>query len=77
MKRTLALLIILVAVLTQRGAFAHSGPACDCNVAFGSTINGNYCANAFCETDQSWPMCGWFWNTICDGRNAAGSGPKS
>lgn len=42
---------------------------CHCNVEFGCDVLAlTWCDGAVnCRIDDRWPMCGWFWNEICDG----------
>jgi hypothetical protein len=54
-------------------ALAEEQADCDCNIGFGGCGSGSYCKeNTGCRLDEEWPMCGWFWNEVCDGRCAAG-----
>lgn len=47
---------------------------CDCNTSFGCDGGGvAYCRGGVtCNRDENWPMCGWFWNQVCDGLCAVG-----
>jgi len=46
---------------------------CDCSVDFGCDGYSTYCASGTgCTPDNSWPMCGWFWNDPCDGSCKSG-----
>jgi hypothetical protein len=41
---------------------------CDCADDFGCGYYTAYCStSAACDTDDSWPMCGYWWNTPCNG----------
>lgn len=41
---------------------------CDCNLSFGCGGYTQYCDNPYnCETYETWPRCGWWWNEACDG----------
>ena len=41
---------------------------CECNQDFGCDGYGTFCAGGTgCAVDNTWPMCGWFWNDPCDG----------
>jgi hypothetical protein len=59
-----------------RGQFIVQANAedCDCNTSFGCDGGGGaYCKGGVgCNRDESWPMCGWWWNEVCDGLCAAG-----
>ena len=47
---------------------------CDCSTAFGCDGGGNCSDGLSCVRDETWPMCGWFWNQVCDGLCVAGIG---
>jgi hypothetical protein len=49
---------------------------CDCSTSFGcDSGGGTYCRGGIsCNRDENWPMCGWWWNEICDGLCWAGMG---
>ena len=49
-------------------AMADSASDCNCSTDFGCDANDVCSTNTGCEPDEEWPMCGWFWNEICDGR---------
>jgi hypothetical protein len=59
-------------------AVAAEAAKCDCDTSWGCDGFSTYCAsNSGCAVDDDWPKCGWFWNSPCDGRCAAGSGPRN
>jgi hypothetical protein len=42
---------------------------CDCAMNQGCYVADASCRNVvYCEPDENWPMCGWFWGFACDGR---------
>lgn len=46
---------------------------CDCNLDWGCTSYTNYCDNPYnCQTFETWPRCGWWWNEPCDGNCFSG-----
>jgi len=48
---------------------------CDCSTDFGCDGQGTRCGSGTsCNRDESWPMCGWFWDQVCDGLCVAGLG---
>jgi hypothetical protein len=58
-----------------RGLFVALAMAedCDCAVSWGCDGYTTHCkANTGCDVDEDWPMCGWFWNSPCDGLCWAG-----
>lgn len=43
-------------------------PDCDCADDYGCGYYGSYCdTSAGCRSDSQWPMCGYWWNTPCNG----------
>lgn len=45
---------------------------CDCTPSFGCG-EATYCSPGHgCFKDEEWPMCGWWWNTVCNGLCSAG-----
>jgi len=42
---------------------------CDCAGNFGCEAMNTYCRTTgiSCDKDEDWPMCGWWWNSVCDG----------
>lgn len=45
---------------------------CDCSTSFG--CDAGRCGDGVgCAVDDSWPMCGWFWDQECDGLCKVGS----
>jgi hypothetical protein len=43
-------------------------PDCDCADDGGCGYYETYCSTSqSCRSDNSWPMCGYFWNTPCNG----------
>jgi hypothetical protein len=43
-------------------------PDCDCSGDDGCGYYGSYCeTSAGCRSDNQWPMCGYWWNTPCNG----------
>jgi hypothetical protein len=42
---------------------------CWCSVDFGcDLLSMTWCDGAAsCTLDETWPMCGWFWDEVCDG----------
>ena len=45
---------------------------CDCAMSFGCDAP-SHCSTAMsCNTVNQWPMCGWWWNSPCDGLCMAG-----
>ena len=51
------------------------GPTdCDCNIDWGGCGFGATCKDGTgCNPDDDWPMCGWLWNSTCDGKCSMGS----
>jgi hypothetical protein len=51
------------------------GGDCDCSTSFGCNGQSGGCGGSgSCTRDETWPMCGWFWNDVCDGTcGASGS----
>ena len=46
---------------------------CDCNLGWGCESFGTYCSDTTsCNVDDSWPACGLFWTSNCDGLCKAG-----
>ena len=45
---------------------------CDCSTSFGCDEPGHCSSSVSCNRDENWPMCGWFWNQVCDGLCLAG-----
>ena len=42
--------------------------ACECSSDGDCGYYGAYCNTSYgCRTDYSWPMCGYFWNSPCNG----------
>jgi hypothetical protein len=49
-------------------AMADGDPDCSCALSFGCE-DGAVCSDSItCVPDEEWPMCGWYWNEVCDGR---------
>jgi hypothetical protein len=45
---------------------------CDCADDWGCGYYTAYCSTSqACRNDNSWPMCGYWWNTPCNGLCAA------
>lgn len=43
-------------------------PDCTCATGWGCDGYSTHCAEGTgCDVDETWPMCGWVWNEICDG----------
>jgi len=41
---------------------------CDCSLDWGCNGVGIRCSDHYyCEPDTGWPMCGWWFNTVCNG----------
>jgi hypothetical protein len=41
---------------------------CECSMSFGCGGYSDICSSQeYCQWDVEWPMCGWWWNEICDG----------
>ena len=41
---------------------------CDCADDFGCGYYASYCSTSHaCDSDDDWPMCGYWWNTPCNG----------
>jgi hypothetical protein len=68
------------APISQRiAAFIHArfvvearSEDCECNSGFGCG-EATYCsAGHGCVLDETWPMCGWWWDQVCDGLCSAG-----
>ena len=58
-----------------RGVFRlmAASPDCDCNLYFGCQAAGADCmSQIYCNVDDWWPACGWFWSDTCDGLCGAG-----
>jgi len=57
-------------------AQASEAEDCDCSTSFGcDSGGGTYCRSGVsCNRDENWPMCGWWWNEVCDGLCWAGIG---
>jgi len=48
--------------------------SCQCNLEFGCDGFSTHCSSLLeCTPDEEWPMCGWMWQEVCDGRCAAGT----
>jgi hypothetical protein len=45
---------------------------CDCNLSFGCEGAATCSSGVSCTPDETWPMCGWFWNQVCNGFCVAG-----
>lgn len=60
-----------------RGRFVVQANAddCDCSTSFGCDGGGAaHCQGGVsCNRDETWPMCGWLWNQVCDGLCSAGA----
>ena len=55
-------------------ALAEAPSDCDCNLGFDGCGYAVYCKDGSgCTRDEEWPMCGWFWNEVCDGVCSAGA----
>lgn len=53
-------------------AFAED---CTCATGWGCDGYTTHCAEGTgCDVDEDWPMCGWFWNEVCDGLCRGGIG---
>jgi hypothetical protein len=53
-------------------AFA-SDPDCNCNMFWGCYDYGLHCTDQLrCNIDDSWPMCGFLWDQVCNGMCASG-----
>jgi hypothetical protein len=40
---------------------------CDCSSDFGCDATSHCEGGTGCTVDDTWPMCGWFWDQECDG----------
>jgi hypothetical protein len=49
-------------------AMATTAVDCNCSTDFGCDDSLNCSTSVSCTPDEEWPMCGWFWNDICDGK---------
>jgi hypothetical protein len=49
-------------------AMATTGVDCNCSTDFGCDDSLNCSTSVSCTPDEEWPMCGWFWNDVCDGK---------
>jgi hypothetical protein len=47
---------------------------CDCNLSFGCDGAASCSSGVSCTPDETWPMCGWFWNQVCNGFCVPGYG---
>ena len=48
-------------------ALAGGNSDCDCSTSFGCDSTSHCDSGAGCTVDDTWPMCGWFWDQECDG----------
>jgi hypothetical protein len=49
-------------------------PTCACNLEWGCDGFSTHCSSLLeCNPDEEWPMCGWLWQYVCDGRCGAGA----
>jgi len=56
-------------------AFAQDDPDCDCADDYGCGYYTSHCdGSEDCEADRTFPMCGYWWNQVCDGMCATGEG---
>ena len=62
------LMLKLASFVRGQVALLARNTACDCADDAGCGYYETYCSSSQgCQSDNSWPMCGYWWNTPCNG----------
>jgi hypothetical protein len=57
----------LASMVRHQFALLAQYPMCDCSLWYGCDGDGRCVSNQYCDADVNWPMCGWWFNSPCDG----------